>query len=72
VIATFSVDDPTKPDAYGDIAYDIYVIISTILGAFLLNYGFKKYAKLKNNTKYSFAILIAHLLLIPTMLCWLS
>ena len=44
----------------------VFYIFVTLIGAIFLNYFFRKSMKLQKNNKYTLAIFLAHLILIPT------
>ncbi|ATP40872.1 hypothetical protein CSE16_12910 [Solibacillus sp. R5-41] len=53
------------PEQSQENVFIIFGILVTIIGAIVLNFFFKRSMKLQKNNKYSLAIFIAHLILIP-------
>lgn len=61
----FVADNPTVSESTLDIIFYIFSLFVTVVGSTILNYLFKRSMKLKKNTKHTWLIFFAHLILIP-------
>ena len=75
LMLTFAADDPSASSLKLDLLYYTFVTLTTITGAILLNYYYKRIMKVNKNTKTMWQIFFAHLILIPgtyLLYNWLS
>lgn len=62
---TFTADNPAVSESTSAIIFSSFAVFVTVVGSMILNYSFKDYMKLKRNTKHTWLIFFAHLVLIP-------
>lgn len=65
LMLTFVADSPTVSESTLDIIFYIFSLFVTVVGSTILNYLFKRSMKLNKNTKHTWLIFFAHLILIP-------